>query len=79
LGYNKYIHGNVTMILPVYISKTKSLFFFHLQSQRTRGQNRSSLRVLVPVGGKEMWKGRVRVNIVQILSTYVCKWKNETC
>jgi hypothetical protein len=24
-------------------------------------------------------KGHGRVNIVQILCTYVCKWKNDTC
>jgi hypothetical protein len=29
--------------------------------------------------GKELGKGYGRVNIVQILFTYVCKWKNETC
>jgi hypothetical protein len=28
---------------------------------------------LVPVGGEEVGKGHWRVNIVQILCTYVCK------
>jgi hypothetical protein len=28
--------------------------------------------------GKEMGKGHGRVNMVQILCTYVCKWKNDT-
>jgi hypothetical protein len=30
-------------------------------------------------GGEEMRKGCRRVNIVQILCTHVCKWKNDTC
>jgi hypothetical protein len=29
--------------------------------------------------GEEVGKGHRRVNIVQILCTYVCKWENETC
>jgi hypothetical protein len=29
--------------------------------------------------GEEVGKGCGRVNIVQILCTHVCKWKNETC
>jgi hypothetical protein len=28
---------------------------------------------------EEVEKGRGRVNIVQILYTHVCKWKNEIC
>jgi hypothetical protein len=29
--------------------------------------------------GEDMGKGCGRVNMVQILYTLVCKWKNETC
>jgi hypothetical protein len=29
--------------------------------------------------GENISKGFQRVNIVQILCTYACKWKNETC
>jgi hypothetical protein len=28
---------------------------------------------------EEVEKGHGRVNIVQIVYTYVCKWKNNTC
>jgi hypothetical protein len=35
---------------------------------------------MVPVGGREeVGKGCVRVNIMQILCTHVCEWKNDTC
>jgi hypothetical protein len=30
-------------------------------------------------GRREVEKGHERVNMVQILCTYVCKWKIETC
>jgi hypothetical protein len=29
--------------------------------------------------GEDIRKGYRRVNMVQILCTYVCKWKNDTC
>jgi hypothetical protein len=29
--------------------------------------------------GEEVGKGHGKVNIVQILCTHVCKWKNDTC
>jgi hypothetical protein len=40
-----------------------------------------------PVWGQHQWKGedirkvcrRVKVNMVEMLCTHVCKWKNETC
>jgi hypothetical protein len=57
-------------------------FFFLLQNQRTRRQNRSCLQGLVPVGGKKGWrKGGThgRVNVVQIVCSHVCKCKTDTC
>jgi hypothetical protein len=57
-------------------------FFFLLQNQRTEGRNGSYLGV---GGGWYQWeqekvgKGYRRVNMVQILCTHVCKWKNQTC
>jgi hypothetical protein len=30
-------------------------------------------------GGEDIRKGCRRVNVVEILCTHVCKWKNETC
>jgi hypothetical protein len=29
--------------------------------------------------GEDIRKGCTRVNMVEILFTHVCKWKNETC
>jgi hypothetical protein len=29
--------------------------------------------------GEEVGKGHGRVNMVQMLCTHVCKWKNVTC
>jgi hypothetical protein len=38
------------------------------------------LKRLIPVGESRRWgNGVKRVNIVQILSTDECKWKNYTC
>jgi hypothetical protein len=34
---------------------------------------------LVPVVGEDVRSGSRRVNIVQILCTHICKWRNETC
>jgi hypothetical protein len=34
---------------------------------------------LFPVGGGEEGNKCERVNIVQILYTHICKWKNDTC
>jgi hypothetical protein len=34
---------------------------------------------LVPVGEGRIRKRYRRVNMVEILCTHVCKWKNETC
>jgi hypothetical protein len=57
------------------------MLFFLLQNQRTGGQNRFC-------GGKEGWyqwegeggrEGGKRMNTVQIIYTYVCKCKNDTC
>jgi hypothetical protein len=42
-------------------------FFFHLQNQRTGGENRSCLGVLVPVGGggdvERTWEGKYGANV----------------
>jgi hypothetical protein len=50
----------------------------------TKSENRGAEWVLsegsLPaVGVEDMGKGCGRVNMVQILCTHVCKWKNETC
>jgi hypothetical protein len=46
-------------------------FFLLLQNQRTGGQNRYCLGLL-PVGEKDVGKGRRRVNMEQILGVVVC-------
>jgi hypothetical protein len=51
-------------------------FFYKIKEGRTGHARR---------GGLEQWEGggsreRVwRMNMVQILCTHVCKWKNDTC
>jgi hypothetical protein len=62
-----------------YFKQTKmSLFFIYKIGEQEAEQ------VLTGVFGtsgrwEELEKGHGRVNIVQILCTYVCKWKNDTC
>jgi hypothetical protein len=58
--------------------KQKNVFFSFAKSQNERTEQVLS-RGLVPVVGEDVGKGFRRVNIVQILCTHVCKWKNETC
>jgi hypothetical protein len=57
-----------------------SLFFFFLllQNWRTGGKNKSCLGGGIGISGRgdEVGKGHGRVNIVQILCPYACKWKN---
>jgi hypothetical protein len=60
-----------------YLKQTKMSFFFF-----TKLENRRVEQVLF--GGWFQWKvkdietGYRRVNMVQVLCTNVCKWKNET-
>jgi hypothetical protein len=63
------------------LNKQKHPFFFFFFF--TKSGNRRVVQVL-PEGvdtsrrGEEVGKGCRRVNMVQILCTYVCKWKNDT-
>jgi hypothetical protein len=69
---NTYIEMSQGNSLCSYPKQTKMSFFFHLQNWRTRGQNRSCLVELVPVGGREVLGKRCgRVNTVEILCTHV--------
>jgi hypothetical protein len=56
-------------------------FFFFYKIGEQEGQTGPAwgVRWLVPVEREEVGKGCRRVNMVQILCTQVCKWKNETC
>jgi hypothetical protein len=61
-----------------YLKQAKMSFCFLIQNQRTGGRNRSCWE-LVPAGAGECRERCRRVNMVQILCTHVCKWKNDTC
>jgi hypothetical protein len=58
-----------------YLKQTKTSLF---EKEGEEGKTCPVWRlVTVGVGGhKERWR---RVNVVKILYTHVCKWKNETC
>jgi hypothetical protein len=57
-----------------------SLFFPFSKSENKRvEQVLSGGSGLVPVGGEDVEEGCKRLNIVQVLCTHVCKWKNYTC
>jgi hypothetical protein len=61
--------------------KQTKMSFFLSQNERTGGRAEQVLSGgLVLVGrGRMGQKGVGKVNMVQILCTHVCKWKNETC
>jgi hypothetical protein len=63
-----------------YLEQTEMSFFFSFSFSKL--ENKRAKQVLsgglVPVG-REVWKGCRRVDIVQILCTHVCKWKNDSC
>jgi hypothetical protein len=45
-------------------------------------ENRKAKQILgVSISGKgeDIRRGYRRVNVVEMLCTHVCKWKNETC
>jgi hypothetical protein len=77
--------------MHVYIemSQGNSLFSYGKQTKTllfslTKSENSSTGQVLPGVEdwcqcGGEVGKGCGWVNIVQILCTHECKWKNETC
>jgi hypothetical protein len=77
LGYNTYIHGNVTRKLPCgYLRQKKNVFFFHFSS--IKSGNRRAEHVLglwqwlVTVGeekgGERVWEGEYGSSTV-----YTCK------
>jgi hypothetical protein len=64
-----------------HLKQAKTVIFFLLQNQRTRGQNRSVMPGKVDTTGREeeVEKGCRRVNMVQILCTLYINGKNDTC
>jgi hypothetical protein len=47
-------------------------------SRRWAGRNITK-RVGTSGSGEKVGKGHRRVNMVKILCTHICKWKNDTC
>jgi hypothetical protein len=77
LGYNTYIHGNVTKKpMYSYLKQTKMPFLIY---KRTGGQNRSCLEDWHQWEGENVGRKGRKVNMAQMLCTHECKWKNETC
>jgi hypothetical protein len=80
-GYNTYKHGNTTRKLPVYLTQVKNVIFFSFFCfSSIKYENRRVEQVLPKeVGGREVVVGKGYRRVVQILSTHVCKYKNDTC
>jgi hypothetical protein len=77
---NIYMEMSQGNFLCSYLKQTKMSFFFSF----TKLENRRAEQVLSrEVGtsgrGLEVGKGWGRMNIVQVLCTHVCEWKNDTC
>jgi hypothetical protein len=82
-GCYTYMHGNNTISLFSYLylklAKTVSLFMFYGFSS-TKPENRKANRFCIwsRRWGRGEERGR-RLNMVQIMYTHVCKWKNDIC
>jgi hypothetical protein len=59
--------------------KQKRHFFFFIKTENRRAEQVLPGGVGTSGRGEVAEKGCRKVNIVQILCTHVCKWKNETC
>jgi hypothetical protein len=53
--------------------------FFHLQNGITGDKTGSAWGVDTSTRGENAGRGCRRVNMVHILCTHICKWKNDTC
>jgi hypothetical protein len=63
-----------------YLKQTKMLFFsFFYKIREQQGVTGPAWRGCYQWEGDNVGKWWRMVNMVQILSTHVCKWKNETC
>jgi hypothetical protein len=67
-------------LLHRYLKQTKVSFFFSFTKLKI-GRSEQVLPGVVGNSGRgeEERKGYRRANMVQILFTHVCKWKNDTC
>jgi hypothetical protein len=59
--------------------KKVSFLLFSITKSENKKQNSSCEGEGYHWEGEEVGKGGRKVNMVQILCTHVCKWKNETC
>jgi hypothetical protein len=62
-----------------YLKQTKMSFFFFYKIGEQEGRTGPAWGVGTSGRREEVGKGCGRVNMVQILCTHGCKWKNETC
>jgi hypothetical protein len=62
-----------------FLNKQKCHFIFFYTIGEQEGRTGPVEGVGTSGRGDEVGKGHGRVNMVQILCTHVCKWKNETC
>jgi hypothetical protein len=56
-----------------------SLFFFYKIGEQEGRKCHPGVGVGTCMRGEEVRKGFGRVNIIQMLCTHVCKWKNYVC
>jgi hypothetical protein len=62
-----------------YLKQTKMSFFFFYKIREQEGRIGPVWGLATNGRGENVGKGYRRVNMVQILCTHICKWKNETC
>jgi hypothetical protein len=80
LGYNTYIHGNVTRKLCSYLKQIEmSSFPLFYKIGEQEGRTGPVRGIGTSGSGKEVGKECQRVNIVQIVCTHVCRWKKGAC
>jgi hypothetical protein len=66
-------------ICSIYLKQTKMYFFSFIKSENRRVEQVFSGEVGTSQRRQEVEEGCGKVNMVQILRTLVCKWKNENC
>jgi hypothetical protein len=80
LGYNIYIHENVTgKSLLSYLKRTKESFFSFIKSENWTAEQVLSGGTGTSWKSEYVGKGCEKVNMVQIHCIHVCKGKNDIC
>jgi hypothetical protein len=65
--------------LNSHLKLAKMLFFAFTKSKNRKAEQVLPREIDNSWRGEEVGKGCRRVNMVQILCTHVCNWKNDTC